>query len=175
MGFLDSIIQPALNLVAQVPIVGAPAAGAIQQATNVVGVTTALAPTTGAGSGPIGGALDLINAPLDVLTGVLGGLGGGGQVDMTGFGGGNGRFATRTVVETMDLTTGQIIRRKVMEGSPHLMNKDVSAAKKLFRQVRKLDSRMPRKTVRESKTKQLTDAAMDKALRDVNRGCPPQS
>jgi len=60
-----------------------------------------------------------------------------------------------------------------MEGSPHIMNKDVAAAKKVFRQTRKLDARMPRKTVRESKTKQLADAAINKALRDVNKDCPP--
>jgi len=93
-------------------------------------------------------------------------------VDMTGFGGGNGRQATRTIVETMDLATGKIIRRKVMAGSPHLMNKDVSAAKKVFRVSAKLHGRMPRRTVKESKSKQLVEAATQAAISAVT--CPPK-
>lgn len=89
-------------------------------------------------------------------------------VDTTGFGGGNGKESTRTIVETMDLRTGKIVRRKILAGSPHLMNKDIAAARKVFRATSKLHARMPRRTVRESKTKQLTDAAVDKALRSVN-------
>jgi len=177
MGILDTVLAPALGLIGGIPIVGAPVAGIVGGVvgTGAPGPTGEVgfpAPAPG-GGGLLGnlfeGAQQIVQAPLDVLGQVVG----GGAVDMTGFGGGNGTFATRTVVETMNLLTGQIVRRKVMEGSPHIMNKDVAAAKKVFRQTRKLDARMPRKTVRESKTKQLTDAAIQKAIRDVNKDCPP--
>lgn len=96
-------------------------------------------------------------------------------VDMTGFSGGNGRFATRTTVETLDTQTGQIVKIKRMPGSPHMMNADIRAAKKVFRQTARLAKRMPRKTVKESKRTQLADAAIDKAIRGVQaEDCPPR-
>jgi len=54
-----------------------------------------------------------------------------------------------------------------MPGSPHLMNSEVSAAKRVFRRTRKLNARLPRRPVKESKMKQLTDAAIDGAIRNV--------
>jgi len=119
--------------------------------------------------------------PSTLISGLIGGDGNGavqvrraaaGVVDMTGFGGGNGREATRTIVETMDLATGKIIRRKILPGSPHLMNKDIAAAKKVFRATAELHKRMPRRTIKESKSKQLTDAATNAAISAVT--CPPK-
>lgn len=168
LGFLDSTIQTGINLVSQVPLVGDLAASPIQQATNIVGLTSPLDSGGGGGGGLLATIGQVASLPTNVLQDVLGTIGGNGKVNMTGFGGGNGRTATRTIVQTMDLATGKIIREKFMEGSPHIMNKDVTAANRLFKQTRKLDRRLPRKTVRESKTKQLADAAIDKALRDTN-------
>ena len=96
-------------------------------------------------------------------------------VDSTGFGGGNGRTATRTIVQTMDLLTGKIVRQKFMEGSPKLMNKDVAAAKKVIRTAGKLQRALPKKTVRESPATQLKDAVIAKAIRNANQDdCPPK-
>jgi len=90
--------------------------------------------------------------------------------NMTGFGGGNGKEATRTIVQTINLQTGRIVRFKILPGSPHLMNSEVSAAKRVFKISSKLHARMPRRTVKESKTKQLTDAAIAAATTAVT--CP---
>jgi len=180
MGVLDTLIGTTTNVLAAVPIAGPIVAPIVQQAAGIVGV----APTgqVGGAVGAAGGSFlqtigGIAQLPGQVLQDVVGSvIGGAGAVDVTGFGGGNGRFATRTIVETMDTVTGEIVKRKVMPGSPHIMNSEISAAKKVFRQARKLDARLPRKTVRESKAKQLTNAAMDKALRDTQSGdcCPPK-
>jgi len=107
--------------------------------------------------------LDIVSSILPAITGATG----TGVVKTTGFSGGNGRFKTRTTVETMDTMTGKIVRSKTMPGSPHLMNSEVSAAKRVFRRTRKLNARLPRRTVKESKMKQLTDAAVDATIRNV--------
>jgi len=111
----------------------------------------------------------ILTAGLDIITSIAGGAAAKatGVVKTTGFSGGNGRFKTRTTVETMDTMTGKIVRSKTMPGSPHLMNSEVSAAKRVFRRTRKLNARLPRRTVKESKMKQLTDAAIDGAIRGV--------
>jgi len=167
MGLLDDLLaipQQALGIGASVDPTGLTGA-----ALSLVGLGTGAAPASPAGI--LGG---LLQAPGDVVQGLTGGLlggvlgGGPGPVDTTGFAGGNGKTATRTVVETMDLASGTIIRRKIMPGSPFLMNVDVKAAKKVFRQSAALAKRIPRKTVRQSATSQLKEAAIDSAIRNAN-------
>jgi len=168
MGGLDELLKP----VASVLGIGA--------ALDPTGLTSLALNTVGLGQGPglltaggaIGGLIEAPGALVQTLTGgLLGGNGlAGGAVDTTGFGGGNGRTATRTVVETMDLASGNITRRKVMPGSPFLMNADVKAAKKVFRQSAALAKRIPRRTVKESATTQLKNAAIDSAIRNANQG-----
>jgi len=92
--------------------------------------------------------------------------------DLTGFSRGNGRTANRTIVETLDLVSNQIVRRRILPGTPHMMNSDIRAAKKVFRQSAKLHARMPRRTVKESETKKLTNAAVQRAIQSVS--CPPK-
>jgi len=178
MGLFDDLISGVVGLTG----------GNINPITSLVsgvaGVATAVtAPieaVAGVATKLIGTPVDLISevaSVIPVVAGVAGIASGGargGVVDTTGFGGGNGQFATRTIVETMNTMTGQIVSRKVLPGSPHLMNSEIRAAKKVFRQVRKLDARLPRKTVKTSKTKQLTDAAVDQAIRNVTGpgSCP---
>jgi len=84
--------------------------------------------------------------------------------------GGNGQFATRTRVERLNVLTGEVSVVSLRPGSPHLMNSEVNAAKKLFRQVAALNKRMPRKTVKQSKMAKLTEAAVDAATRQVTTG-----
>jgi len=48
------------------------------------------------------------------------------------------------------------------------MAKDIVTAKRVFRTVAKVAGRLPRRTVKQSKAAMLTEAAVDRALRDVN-------
>lgn len=179
MGLLDEAISFVTGTVAQVPVVGAPIAGVAQAVVAPVLSVVEQVPVAGqilagdAQDGVAGGVLDFFGGG---LFGGAGGANGAGRPPQ-GFNGGNGRFSTRTIVQTMDLTTGKIVNEKMMPGSPHIMNSDITAARRVIRQSAKLARRIPRKTVRESKTKQLTDAAIDKAMRDVNTTdvcCPPR-
>ena len=161
------------------------ATGALSVPGTGGGVMSTLGGAVGGVLGPaVGGALAVASAPLgfveaglQVATGLLNVFDpatGEQQVDLTGFGGGNGRFSKRTIVQTLDQSTGQI-SQKVMSGAPHIMNSDIRAAKKVFRQSAKLHSRMPRRTVKESETTKLKNAAVQKALQNVQGGdcCPP--
>jgi len=131
---------------------------------------------------PVGSVLGPVGAVADIALGAVGlqGLGvpagnGNGVVDTTGFGGGNGRTATRTVVQTMDLLTGQIIRVKTMPGSPRLMNSDVAAARKVIKSVGKLHNQMPRRVVKESEATKLKNAAIAAAMQRTQQiDCPPK-
>jgi len=129
---------------------------------------------------PVAAVGTLVADPIGTVTGAVGGvttaalgLAGigdiaataqNGVIDTTGFGGGNGRTATRTIVQTMDLATGAIIRTKTMPGSPRLMNSDVAAARKVIKSVGKLHNQMPRRTVKDSPATKLKDAAIAAAL-----------
>ena len=81
--------------------------------------------------------------------------------------GGNGRQTTITTVTTIDNQTGQAVSRKVLRGSPYLMNRDLVVAKRVLRTAGKLGRKFSRKTREPSKMKQLTDAIQDKALRQA--------
>ena len=54
----------------------------------------------------------------------------------------------RTMVQTIDRATGQLISFKFFDGAPFLMNKDIVAAKRVFRLSNKLHNRLPRRSVR---------------------------
>lgn len=86
--------------------------------------------------------------------------------------GGNGMFATRTRVERLEIATGRITITSLVPGSPHLMNSDITAAKKVFRRSAALQKRMPRRTVKESDVTKLKNAAVAAATANVS--CPPQ-
>lgn len=84
-----------------------------------------------------------------------------------------GRVRKRTIVESFDPLTGVVLRRKVHMGGVAVFAADAAAARRLFRQVRKLDARLPRKTVKESQVKQLTDRVVKNALeRAGDDPCP---
>ncbi len=85
--------------------------------------------------------------------------------------GGNGQTFRRTIVLTIRASDGVIIRRKVLEGSPHLMNKDIQIAKRVFRTSTKLGGRLPKKVVRRSRKSMLMDQVMENALERAS--CPP--
>ncbi len=152
----------------------------------------AVVPGLDLGLDPVALAAQLIGLPFDTLGTVLemvglqtgigqgpGGLAGmagavrpAAPIDLTGFSRGNGRTANRTVVETLDLVTNRIIRRRILPGTPHMMNSDIRAAKKVFRQSAKLHAKLPRRTTKESETTKLKNAAVQQAIAHVT--CPPQ-
>jgi len=89
--------------------------------------------------------------------------------------GGNGQFATRTTVERLEIATGRVTITSRMPGSPHIMNSEINAAKKVFRRSAALQKRLPRKTVKESETTKLKNAAVQAAIRGVGGECCPPS
>lgn len=89
--------------------------------------------------------------------------------------GGNGTRFRTTIVVTRDTDTGRILRTEILKGAPFLMNNDVRKLSTISRKVSKANSKIPRKTVRESATTQLKNAAVDSALRNVLSTCPPKS
>lgn len=96
-----------------------------------------------------------------------------GQItNITGFGGGNGKTATRTIVQTLDLATMTIIAEKIMEGSPKLMNKDVNAMRKVLRISAELRKKTPKQTVHPSKLTELKNRLIDNAMSGA--ACPPK-
>lgn len=90
---------------------------------------------------------------------------------LQGFSGGNGKTANRTLVQTLDLASGRIVRTRVLPGTPFLMNADVSAAKRVFKLSSKLHGKMPRRTVKESEVTKLKNAAVQQAMQTIS--CPP--
>ncbi len=78
--------------------------------------------------------------------------------------GGNGRFVRDTVVTTTNLDTGEIVRQVQLDGAPFLMNKDVQKLRQTAKKLTRAHGKLPRRTVKESLTKQLTDAAVKAAL-----------
>jgi len=75
----------------------------------------------------------------------------------------------KNVVNTVVITTnpaGQVVRRQVLAGRPAIMARDIVIAKRVFRTVRKLDSRLPRKTRKESASEKVR-AAIDRRIIDV--------
>lgn len=86
-----------------------------------------------------------------------------------------GRIAAevaRKVTRVMSLdASGTIIATQNFEGTPFLMNKDVIAAKRVFRLSQKLARKLPKRTVKQSAVSQLKDAAVDQAMRVIT--CPP--
>jgi len=68
--------------------------------------------------------------------------------------------------------TGTVVREEVLQGAPFLMNNDVRKLRSTAKKLNRAAGRLPRRTVTPSKSKQLTDAVTDAALRGVVRGCP---
>jgi len=91
-----------------------------------------------------------------------------------GFSGGNGKTFRRTFVQTVDIASGQILRNITLQGAPFLMNKEVNQLRRTARKLGRANAKIPRRTVKESLTKQLTDAALTRALGQTRAICPPK-
>jgi len=200
MGFLSSLVKTVVGIGRAV--IGLPPAAAAATARTtlpVIGAGAASTVLAGAGGltlpAKIGGALRaVIASPTVRAVGAIGAgtalgavaaqaLTGGGAAagDGTvlmggGVGRGNGQFVKQTVVQTLLVATGEVVRQEVFAGAPFMMNKDVSRAKMIEKRVRGLARKFGTKTRKESKSKQLTDAVTDRALQNVIAGtaarCP---
>ncbi len=148
---------------------------------------------TGIGASPVATVTDVIGATQDTAQSVVdlaaGAVGFGPDdpaaqlavqqelkpdaLGMQGFGGGNGRFAKRTIVQTLDRARGVIVSFQILNGAPHIMNSDITAAKRVFRQVSKLTQKLPRKTVKESATKKIVNAVQANVMAQLTCGVKP--
>jgi hypothetical protein len=85
----------------------------------------------------------------------------------------SGRLRKRTTVETFDPVSGVVIRSTSFLGGVAVRAADVAALKRVVRQVSNLNKRIPKKRVKESDIKQLTDRVVKNAL-DRAGDCPPK-
>jgi len=158
MGFLDGLLSAVGGLLGAVggPVgvgvgasVGATAASLLQGQ----GVPTASAQlgTTAAGivGGPIGGG---IQASISATTGVQ-------------------RMKNRviTIVQTL-APDNSVIRQKILEGAPFLMQKDFQIARRVIKLSAKAAARIPKKRIAQTVAAQLKDAIERGALTAVTNG-----
>lgn len=75
-----------------------------------------------------------------------------------------GRMRKRTTVETFDPVTGVVSKRLTFDGGVAVRSADVAAFKRVFRQVTKISAKLPRKLIKPSDVKLLTDRVVRNAL-----------
>lgn len=81
--------------------------------------------------------------------------------------GGNGKVAKRTIVQTINLDTGQVVNEVTLEGAPFLMNKAVRELARTTRKLRKANRKIPTRTVKQSLGSQLTERVLNQTIQDV--------
>lgn len=89
-------------------------------------------------------------------------------------GAGNGQFVKQTVVQTILVATGAVVRQEILAGAPFLMAKDVTKLRSTAKKLTRAAGKLPRRTIAQSKAKQVTEAVQDAVLRQVSAGCPPK-
>jgi len=88
-----------------------------------------------------------------------------------------GKPKLRTIVVAI-YQNGYVEERSNEEGTPFIMSRAMQTTKRTLNAIATAHKKVPRKMVRQSKTKQLTDAAVDAAMRNVTQGdgcCPKTS
>ncbi len=75
-----------------------------------------------------------------------------------------GRLRKVTTVQTIDPVTGKVCKTESFPGGVAVRASDVAAAKRFFRQIRKLDAKLPRKTQKPSRATLLKDRLIENAL-----------
>jgi len=88
-----------------------------------------------------------------------------------------GGLRKRTIVQTFCPTSGKVFKQEMFAGGVAVRAADAAAAKRFFRQIRKLDAKLPRKISKQSQQKQLTDRLINNALESAgdqngNGKCP---
>jgi len=189
MGFLDSIVDTlvggAVGFLTGGPAGAIAGAGLGSGLLSVGGDTKAITGPTAAPSATslTSAALKPVASPAagGGLLSTLGGILGGGAAQVAGqaiapaaraavltgaAGCPTGKNQVMTIVQVLK-PDGTLCSQKVLRGRPFLMNADIVTAKRVFRTIGKLSGRMPKRTVKQSKASMLTEAALDKALRDT--------
>jgi len=80
---------------------------------------------------------------------------------------GNGRFAKRTIVQTINLDIGAVVNEVIMDGAPFLMNKAVRELARTSKKLQKANAKIPRRTSKESLSKKLTDKVLNETINQV--------
>ena len=181
MGIFESAVAIFTNIPADVKaLVTSPGTaitvGAAELLSDPVGTVTGVSFPVGIGLGDIvgiatGGGSSATGGGVSTFQGSQPSA--AGAVNITGFGGGNGKTATRTIVQTLDLTTMKITAQKVIEGSPKLMNKDVAAMRKVLKVSADLRKRTPKQKTKPSQMTEMKNAIMQRAI--FGLGCPTKS
>jgi len=171
MGFFGSLIKAGVGAIGGAIRGFTGAAAPVAAATVRAPLSIASrAATLGRRALPIVGAGALFGAA-DLATQAALGAGGG---EISAMGGGNGRLRTVTTVITFD-DEGTVVRRRVLKGSPHLMNRDLVTAKRVLRVAGKLGRKFSRKVREPSQTKMLLSVIQQKAIeKALTPDCPPQ-
>jgi len=153
MGFFSELLGTVAPIVATA--FGGPAAGAA--ATGIAGLLTGGETVTKVGgTGLTAGA---VQAFVQATPGITAAAVAAGACPT-----GTGGLRKRTIVQTICPTTGKVFKQEIFAGGVAIRASDVAAAKRVFRQVSKLAAKMPRKTIKESAVKQLTDRVVKNAL-----------
>ncbi len=87
---------------------------------------------------------------------------------------GNGQFVKQTIVQTIELMSGAVVREVVTQGDVFLFSKDVSKLRSTSKKLLSAAGKIPRRATKTSKGKLVTDAVQDAVLRSVTQSvaCP---
>jgi len=190
MGFFSSLIKVVGGIgrtLLGIPTPAAPAAAVarttglgvagVQRLQTGRRVVQGVAPiATSVAAGVIGGRFSARQPPMDVALqaqqmAALRDGGGGGQVMGGDLGRGNGQFARQTIVQTIRLIDGAVVRQEVFSGAPFLMQKAVRELRATTKKLTRANAKIPRRTVAQSKRSALIDTCLDQALSQA-RKCP---
>jgi len=170
MGFFSNFLGRAVQIVGRGLGIIPPAARAVAAAAPTAVRATAraarsVAPAVAggvAGGVALGAVAGAVDGGVQVAAGTTAAMGMGG----------NGDTFRRTIVQTIDSRTGELRKQVVLAGAPHLMNRDLQIAKRVFRLSSKLHTRLPKRVIRPSRQKQLTMQVLDNALQRAALPCP---
>lgn len=163
MGFFSSLLRGVGRVATSFLGITAPAAAAAAPIVRRAAASP-IVRRVGRGALALGGAAALGGA----FAGGEALAGGGFEGDGTGVSGGNGLTFRRTVVETINRESGDVVRVQVLRGAPFIMRHDIIVAKRVIRMASKLGrTKGLRHTVRQSVASQLTEEIKDQALAQV--------
>jgi len=153
MGFFSSLLNIGKRLLGIAPAAAAPVA--TRFGPRAAAVARRAAPIIA--GGVAGGAGFAVGESIFGGTGAVG-------VPITAGAGGNGETFRRTIVQTIRSDDGVVIKNVILRGAPHLMQHDLVVAKKVFRLSSKLHQKLPKRTVKTSRIKLLTQQVLENAL-----------
>jgi len=86
-----------------------------------------------------------------------------------------GGLRKRTTVETFDPGSGFVTKVLIFDGGVAVRSADIAAFKRVFRQITRISKKLPRKVIKQSQVKALTDRLVKNALEqagDLDAPCP---